>query len=232
MSQPDWKYICNLGDRNPIDHGGAFLYVDATGVYTPEVAYLVAPDEDPEDPRKAAWTVYRFIIEPCTFIDGILSDNKFHPTNPAWFAGTEAERSERPQDTTYLKNIARSISEDVDTFAQHFLSTDVRERAFAWLEVGHYHGFENLDTYPTHLTREEATMRYAQEMVADIERYARRDKTFQKVWARHPRGGKVEGYASELCAGLYSPERKIAPTIEAAAQGLGMSFPDSQVNLL
>jgi hypothetical protein len=26
MSQPQWRMIANLGDVNPLDHGGCFIY--------------------------------------------------------------------------------------------------------------------------------------------------------------------------------------------------------------
>jgi hypothetical protein len=68
MSQPEWKCVANLGDVNPIDHGGFFVFVDKTGHYAPEVEILEVPDEDSE---KRRWTVYRFCLEDCTFASDI-----------------------------------------------------------------------------------------------------------------------------------------------------------------
>lgn len=56
-------------------------------------------------------------------------------------------------------------------------------------------------------------------------------KAGKKVWAHHPRGGVVTGFASKKYKGLYGPEHKIAGTKEDAKKGHGMSFPASQVNL-
>ena len=42
--QPVWKFIANLGDANPIEHGGYFIFEDLTGVYSPE-GEVWNPDE-------------------------------------------------------------------------------------------------------------------------------------------------------------------------------------------
>lgn len=47
----------------------------------------------------------------------------------------------------------------------------------------------------------------------------------KKAWAHHPRGGIVIGYPSKVKAG----RRSLATTPENAKEGLGMSFPASQV---
>jgi len=80
--QPVCKFLANLGDANPIEHGGFAVFVDETGVYAPECELL----ETPEETGRRDWSVRRIICERCTFINGVLSDNKFHPAKPAWFA--------------------------------------------------------------------------------------------------------------------------------------------------
>ena len=49
MSQPVWSCIANLGDVNPIDYGGYFVYIDTTGVYPPEAELLIAPSDNDDD---------------------------------------------------------------------------------------------------------------------------------------------------------------------------------------
>jgi hypothetical protein len=114
------------------------------------------------------WRVYRFVLEPCTYINGILSDNKYHPSKAAWFAKPESERKARPQDTTYLKNIADFVGITVDELAAEFTAGSNTEglikRALAWRAVGEYHGFENLDSYPLDFDRAEVEQRYAEEL--------------------------------------------------------------------
>ena len=159
MSQPQWKFLVNLGDLNPLEHDGYFIYVDETGVYQPEAEY-VAVEEDPDYPNRERLVAYRFILEPCTYINGILSDNKFHPDKPAWFAKPESERASRPQDTTYLKNL--SLCQDIgeEELISLFCSDDPRQRALAWRAVGDHYGYENLDSYPLYLRKREARQRY------------------------------------------------------------------------
>lgn len=158
MSQPVWKLIAQLGDAQPLEYGGYFIYQDTTGVY-PEEAEWVEIDEP--DNENSPVTIYRFGLEKCTYIDGILSDNKYHPDHAAWWAKTEQERLKRPQDTTYLKNLSDQYDDmDVDEFAAMFCSDDATKRAWAYREVGLYHGFDNLDSYPLHMSKAEAEKRY------------------------------------------------------------------------
>jgi hypothetical protein len=160
MSQPTWKLIANLGDMNPIDYGGYFVYVDETGVYQPEAELLIAPEE--EDSGEP-WMVYRFVLERCTCIDGILSDNPFHRDHPVWFAKPETERADRPQDTTYLSNVADFIGQPVSELIAGLCSEDPIARARVYRAIGDYHGFENLDSYPlTYRDRAKVEARYAQ----------------------------------------------------------------------
>lgn len=151
MSQPIWKLLANLGDKNPLDYGGFFVYVDETGVYPPEVEVVEVCDEpDYDNNDKGKWTVYRFILEPCTYIDGILSDNPFHMAHPAWFATPESERTEGRNSTTWLKNLVDFCGNDDDgeELIRLFCSDDPLERARAWRVVGDYHGYHELDHYP------------------------------------------------------------------------------------
>lgn len=160
MSQPIWKYVGNIGDASPFDFGGFFVFVDETEVYPPEAEVLHEEGEN-EYGEPVRWTVYRFVLENCTYRNGILSDNQFHPDEPAWFAKTEEEHKERPQDTCYLLNLAKQLDMSVEDFAAMFCSVDPLERARAWREVGEYHGYNNLDEYPLEFTnREEVEAHY------------------------------------------------------------------------
>jgi hypothetical protein len=142
-AQPNWKLLRNLGDASPVDHGGYFVYTDETGVYPPEAEVLVSPDDD----EGGEWMVYRFPLERCTYIDGILSDNKFHPAKPAWFAT--------------LADVASSMDTTEDELIEQFTSDDPLKLAEAYRAVGDHHGFENFDSYPLTFTdRAEVEERY------------------------------------------------------------------------
>ena len=157
MSQPQWKLVAQLGDVHPIDYGGCFVYVDETGVYDPEMEILDSPEDD-----ACKWTIYRFDLPRCTWIDGILSDNKFHPDHAAWFAKPESERASRPQDSTYLADVAQCCGQPEEDLQAMLCSEDPKERALAYLQIGQYHGFENFDSYPLTMNRAEVEARYAQ----------------------------------------------------------------------
>lgn len=147
--QPVWKVAGRVGDVNPIDHCGGFIYIDETGVYPPEVEYIDAPTEFSGEP----WKIYRFILEPCTYINGVLSDNKHHPNYAVWFSKD-------------LMALAEFIGGSVDELIHDFTEGTIKEKAAAWLAVGDYHGYDNLDSYPLVITnRAEVEVRYAEELL-------------------------------------------------------------------
>jgi hypothetical protein len=159
-NQPVWKLLDVLGDVNPIDHGGMLVYQDETGVYAPEAVVIVALIKDYEDDPDR-WIVYRFPLERCTYINGVLSDNPFHPEHPAWFATPESRRVERPQDTTYLSRVADNEGMEIEELIAAFCSADPIERAAAYEAIGSYHGFINLDHDPiTDFDRSEMEARH------------------------------------------------------------------------
>lgn len=128
--QPEWKEVAQLGDVNWIEEGGLFVYEDTTGVYPPEMCKVFFMRSS-----TPTWDIRRVILEPCTFQNGVLSDNKFHPDKPAWFAEG-------------LEGVASYIGQPLDELVLWFLSSDLMLRARAWEAVGNYHGWDNLDAYP------------------------------------------------------------------------------------
>jgi hypothetical protein len=150
--QPEWTMLANLGDVNPLNHGGVFVYTDATGVYPPEVE-IIEPDDDDEP---TSWTVHRFILEPCTLVNGVLSDNPFHPDHPAWFADG-------------LQAVADSTDRGLSSLQAALCSEDIITRAFAYVDVARHFGLENFDEYPLTLDRTEANERYPQFSIGEVE---------------------------------------------------------------
>lgn len=137
MSQPDWKTVCHVGDSNPVDYSGGFVQVDQTGVYAPECTWIEAGESE-TDPV----TVYRFILEPCTYVNGILSDNRFHPDKPAWFA-------------KHVEGVAMFKGDEPQNVIDQFCNPDPTDSAWAWIDLGQYAGFDNLDSYPLTMTPDE-----------------------------------------------------------------------------
>lgn len=143
MSQPTWKYLKNIGDANPLDHGGLFVFEDETGIYPPEMERVdPVSDEDGADV-----TIHRVVLEPCTYIDGVLSDNKFHLEIPAWFADS-------------IGSVATASDVEPPTLIRHLCSDDVIARAIAYRDIFDYHGWDNGDAYPRTISYKEAQKRY------------------------------------------------------------------------
>ena len=144
--QPEWECIANLGDANPIDHGGKFVLVDKTGQYPPEMEVL-----EPLEPCGVEiWQVWRFVMDRCTYADGVLSDNKFHPDKPAWFADD-------------IGSIAETFGVDRDELVKQLCSNDARELAEGYYCLFGYYSPDNFDSYPMDLNRKEAAERYSGE---------------------------------------------------------------------
>jgi len=147
-TQPIWQQIAQLGDVHPVEYGGYWIFTDETGVYGAEAELLDSPDH--EDGKYFA---YRFGLDRCTFIAGVLSDNRFHPDKPAWFADR-------------LASVAEGGGSTLDDIIAMFCSDDAIERAAAYRMIGDYHGFDNLDSYPLVMTRAEAEARYSAPLYA------------------------------------------------------------------
>lgn len=173
--QPIWKMVANLGDVNPLQYGGYFVYTDTTGVYEAEGEYVIVENKEDikDNPTDTPYTVWRYSLEKCTLIDGILSDNKYHPRHPAWFATPESHRKDRdrPQNANYLSNVSNCMDIDLKELQGLFCSSNIVERAIAYRLVGEYHGFDNLDSYPLRLTREESEDRYKDKAWRNIPPY-------------------------------------------------------------
>lgn len=161
MSQPIWKFLANLGDVNPLEHGGLFVYVDETGKYDPMMERLEMGDEDAEEGDER-YTVHRVELERCTLtVDDdekegrrvILSDNPFHPLFAAWFA-------------KHLPSVASAVGSTVEQLQAELCSEDTLERANAYRAIYDVEGWNNGDEYPLTLTREEAEKRYAEDVAS------------------------------------------------------------------
>lgn len=147
MSQPIYYTLAQLGDVNPLSFGGQWVLKDTTGVYPEEVEYLRVPDEAVDEDAKTN-TVWRLVLDKCTFIDGILSDNKHHPEHRAWFADRIAE-------------VAQFCDQPVETLIADLCSSDPVDRARAYVSMAEFFGFDNFDSSPLNLSHNECLERYS-----------------------------------------------------------------------
>ena len=152
-NQPKWKLAANLGDVNPVDYGGLFVFTDETGVYPPEMARLEPPADDDDS---GVWELLRVTLDRCTdSMNGdrrIISDNKYHPEMQAWFGFRDADR---PQDSC-ITDVARSSDIALDDLIGLLCSDDPLRLAEGYRAILDYHGWDNGDAYPLTMARVEA----------------------------------------------------------------------------
>lgn len=153
--QPKWRLVANLGDVNPLDYGGYFVFVDRTNTYAPEGEILQEPIDD-----EKKYTIYRFELDRLKTVED--------PATHAIYLVTERYAPDWPHavgqyDEWFHKDlagVASFIGLEVISLRGMFCSADPIERAQAYRAIGDYHGFANLDGYPLQLTRTEARRRY------------------------------------------------------------------------
>lgn len=141
-NQPKWRFVANLGDATPLDHGGAFVFRDATGVYGVEMVVF----EGMEDDEKTT-SVSRILCERCTLTNGILSDNKSHPLYEVWFAKR-------------LHEVAEFCGMEESELQRLLCSDDPCELGFAYQILIGFHGPFEFDQYPEKMTRAEIRKYY------------------------------------------------------------------------
>jgi hypothetical protein len=146
--QPSFWCIGNIGDVDPFEHGGGFVLVDRTGVYSPELLILEAPESIGEGQHELS----TIPLEPLTRIkheDGTygLSDNRFHPDHAAWFGGL-----------MQLQSLSETCGRSYSNLLNGFLSSCPIERAFAYRDAAHCWGFMNFDSDPRKLEPEKARL--------------------------------------------------------------------------
>ena len=134
--QPSWHCIANLGDVNPLDHGGRFVMIDKRGIYTTE---LWVYDEEIKN-------LSTIVLGRCFEIEGFeVSDNRFYTKKPAWF-GTRDN----------VLSIARTSGVTKDQLIDMLCSSDPLKRASAYYDIALCHGIMNFDELPREFTTKEA----------------------------------------------------------------------------
>jgi hypothetical protein len=164
--QPNWEFVAQLGDANPILHGGYFIYRDLTKVYADEGEYVEPYKE--VDNEIISWRIWRFSLDK-------LKQHK-HPTEDRMLLICTRYRANWPHpvegyDEWFNRDISGLASFGGQTPAElreAFCSDNIIERARAYELVGKYHGFLNLDGYPLIIDGEGANdimwKRYEQEL--------------------------------------------------------------------
>src|SRR5258708_1030703 len=126
--QPKWELIANLGDVNPLDYGGYFIYRDTIGAYPEEAEKLGVSDEFEE------WAGYRLTLDRLKQVqDGdnvYLVPFKFDETWPHPVSAYDEWFHDK------LSSVAESAGQTVQELRDAFCSDDPRIRAFAYEAIG------------------------------------------------------------------------------------------------
>jgi hypothetical protein len=150
--QPEWVFIGNLGDADPLEHGGYFVYRDRTGVYEDE-AEMLSPTVDGD------YTVHRFILDRYKALGDDLVPYE-------WYRGwPHPAKDYRPWFQDSLPAAARSAGVGIDDLFEFLVSADPMRRAEAHKIIAEHHGWEEMDADPlVGLSRSEVERRYAEEI--------------------------------------------------------------------
>jgi len=161
-NQPVWKQVGTVGDVNPFDYDGGFVYEDETGVYSAELEWIEAQDDGSGE--AGPWKVYRWDLDR---LETVEIDGAVYLVPFGFGARTDLPYSIESYDEWFhrdLGEVADTVGSTVEELRAALCSEDPMRRAFAYLELAQYHGFENFDSYPLEFSkekREELEARYA-----------------------------------------------------------------------
>jgi len=148
-NQPEWKCIAQLGDVSPLGYGGHWVFVDTTGVYSPEAEKLITCDDD-EDLN----LVYRYCLDRLKLHNGMLIPYRYDETWPhpierckEWFSDD-------------IPEVASFFGVSTDELQDLFCSVDPVDLAIAYEAIGEYFGFVNLDSDSLPYTKADVQERF------------------------------------------------------------------------
>lgn len=180
--QPDWEFIANLGDMNPLEYGGYFIYKDKTGVY-PERADVILPPSE-HMTGETLNEIYRIEIERLKLVEGYLVPVRYRRDWNLTFPQPKSKRGGvlewRPEDIEnklhaqrfaawfqeHLESVSSSSGTTKEELEIAFTSENPLERFEAYRMIGEYYGWEELGGEPIRRTQKEAEKRYAKELRA------------------------------------------------------------------
>lgn len=149
MSQPKWKYVGNIGDRNPFERGGFFVYEDTTGVYEAEAEIY-----DPDEGTRARIEMPQFKRYPEGLVAVSWINNRYRGDEPPegrandeWFFG-------------WLDGVCSFCGIERAEFEDMLCSDDPMRRAFAYRALVYYFGVEDMGGDEEEITPFEAHSRY------------------------------------------------------------------------
>lgn len=125
--QPAWFCVDNLGDVNPLEHGGQFLMIDRRGVYSPEL-WVWDPDK---------MSLHSIGLDRCHKTGNGVGENEYFPNYQSWFG-----------DIKNIKSVCDSCGWKQSEFIGSLVNSDPSVRARAYYDIALTHGIENFDSEP------------------------------------------------------------------------------------
>ena len=153
-NQPRWQCIANLGDANPYEHGGLFVFVDTTGVYSAEV--------EKWEPEYHCF--YRVIIDQLVLHEGLLIPASIYKL---YLKGADLPKPIEEYEEWFsdkTENYAASVGMDWNEYRQMFCNSDPVVRARAYEIMFEHEGWVNWDSTPLKLSKQQTPLRIGRHM--------------------------------------------------------------------
>ena len=135
--QPSYWCIENLGDLDPVQHGGKFVCIDRRGIYAPILLIL----QEPENKKRLC---HEIELERCFIVRDSggemkgVGANHYHADKTEWFGGYSD-----------LKSIASFADYNSEkALAELLASQNILDRAQAYGSVVDYFGAHQFDQAP------------------------------------------------------------------------------------
>lgn len=149
MSQPQWEQVERADDW--------LLLHDKTGAYDDECEYAQEINDSATDPDDNEYEVFRFTLDRQKRVE-VVDDETGQIAvyivpdgyQPDWPHPVLAYQEWFIRD---LGSVAASCGRTLEEMIADLCSDDSRRRMHAYIDIGGYHGFANLDGYPLTMTR-------------------------------------------------------------------------------
>jgi hypothetical protein len=149
--------IATYGDVDFLKYGGQLLLPNRDEIGNPYLEVIEPPTENLD----TTWVIYRFDVDR---LKKVIVKRTYHLVpfgyEPATWPHPVRMYNEWFVDS--LPNVAESMDCPEEELITDLCSEKPEERARAYIMLGEYHGWENFDSYPLHLSEHEAHERYGQ----------------------------------------------------------------------
>lgn len=157
MSQPKWKFVTNLGDVDPLESGGLFLYIDEHGVYPAEMERLEPREDERFEVRRVVLDRHKEVrVENTLYLVPVAYQADWpHPVSAyeEWFVKS-------------LAAVASTMGREECEIRKDLTNDNPIVRARAYQDIADHHGWDNFDQEPRILRPEDVEKRYKEGEIA------------------------------------------------------------------